>query len=506
MYSDVCDKKSDNFDADQCTKVKNAILNQANSSGSSASSQSLNSDCSNAPDLLSSATQDLIKACGDAQLSMDGTAGNLGCSAALAKCDATQSGQDALNVDVNSDPNQPYDIAGEQQRMSKCPAYAGVNLKDLRDQIDQYQKQVDDLKKQVPDQQKAVAQAQNDSTKQMADAQKQMAQDQKDHTKEMRDITRQAEDKDKQIRDDVTQLTNQRIEKEGSISDQNVAEVKAGNDLIDQKTKVSMNCYSVAGGQIASDQKDYLARIAAGLPVQGTQQDQFSRVGMTSRQAWQKLMDRYTAWCNSAKDTKANIDAANRAYQNSYASLENEKVKAKAAIDSVNQQIAQRAADSAQNQADKLQDLQSSQADFAAQQAAAGQEMQALQSNAQQQIAAASSQLQTTQHDLANANMRLTNLQQYYNLKSKTSGGVETDQQAIKDAMSKYSYLKYVTNQIVSNPRCSSSSDSNVVSQYATSKKFLDATNEAYASAEPAPSSRAPSNTPPADSTAGATN
>jgi hypothetical protein len=435
---------------DLCNTTKNAIRNGGKMSST---------DCSTIDEKLRQATTDFSGACAKANLTSAGSAPNIACSAAMKGCDSSQVGKAA----VAQDPNKPYDIDMETARFNKCPAYAGVDLPKLREAVEQQRKAVADMRKELPSLQKELLAGKQQAAKQQADLRKEQAQAQKEHSKEMRDIIRQASDKDKELQDKLNQLQNALNEKYAQIAQSKQKQSAAINILEDSKSKIRLNCYAQASAQVAQEQKDALGMMAAGAYNRGGQAAMLNKVGMSSRQAWQKRAKIYYDWCMSAQPTTESLKSANSAYNANIQQAEQEVKDLNAQIASVQQQMSQTVnpcgaptgltgeSEACRNQRQTAEDLNQANADYAVQQAALNADMMQAQQDSGESNALNRQLYGQREQDLKNEQIRLTNLQDYYNLKYRMSGGIETEQGALGDAFHQFAVLKDVASSIVDN-------------------------------------------------------
>lgn len=409
--------------------------------------------CSNADTQFSEAGKAFTAACAKANL---GTGDDMtACGKKMAKCDVAQ------DASLSTDVNKPYDTSSAaKRRMRDCPAYAGLDLKTLREQVEQQRKAVSELEKEIVPLRKELLAGKTSANKAKSDARKEAINDQKEHSKELRDIKLAADEKNKAAMDKLNQLRAEMTGKYAAISAAKLNQVAAGATLEETKTKIKLNCYTTASAQINEQQRNAMAQMSMGAFNRGGQEQLLQNVGMSSRGAWQKLASKYYDWCITAQPAVESFKSANAAYNLSISQLEQTVRNLNAEIDGLQAQMTQVASpvpcgqaspvgpgaesDVCRAQRQRSEDWMESENNYQSSQAALNDEMVQNAKDAAEASGLTQTQLDSRSKDVENEHTRLTNLQEYYAMKYNASGGRETEQGALAEAFARYSDLKAV--------------------------------------------------------------
>ncbi len=436
-------------DSPKCQQTRQAVLTGGKADATT-------SCTSNADSKLKDASTAFTAACAKANI---GTGDDIvSCGKKMANCDVGQ------GASISSDASKPYDTSSAAKaKLGKCPAYAGLDLKVLRDQIDQQRKSVSEMDKEIPGLQKDLLAGTREANKSLASAKKEAASNLKEHNKELRDITRQASDKNKAAQDKMNQLQAEMTGKYAQITQVKQNEIAAGATLEETKVKIRLNCYNIASAQVLDLQKEVVAKAALGAYNRGGQASMLSYSGMSSRDAWKTRATEFYGNCMTSDITTESFKSANNAYKVSMGAFEQQVRNINAEIDGLQKQLLQVASpnpcpnvtagpapetDVCRADREKKEDLQQSMDGFKAQQGALNDEMVQTQQDSAESNSLNKETLAQRKKDVENEHQRLTNLQEYYAMKYNASGGRETEQGALNDAFGRFAELKAISKSV----------------------------------------------------------
>ncbi len=372
---------------------------------------------------LNESKSKFLAACGKSQMPSSGTAGNIGCSEAIRKC--SQAEEVSSGLDEDSDVS--YDVEQMREQLNYCPAKAGENLKEIKEELKAAKEEVDQLEDDLPQAQEKAMQAKTDGDKQMLDLQE------------------QAQEQERQCRDGQIALEEKLSEEEKALyerAQEQYANIIQLNDQlaqaehgiyqaqIDYQTKVyeqENNCHKYALDKINEKRIKISALVSSSQYNVGGFNQAVSRAGKTTRRVDQEEAEVHYRHCISDAPYKRAIATAASIRDAEEKRLTQEKAKLNNMLTQLQQQMGITQNNDVQAARNRnMRAVQNLISDCAQQrqmmQAKAGQ----AQMSAYQAVAAAQSEMQAKERRLQEAQTNYKNLRDVQRLKTRAGGSEKT--------------------------------------------------------------------------------
>src|SRR6185437_12281350 len=82
----------------------------------------------------------------------------------------------------------------------------------------------------------------------------------------------------------------------------------------DAKNKVELNCHASAISQVSAMQNKVIDQMGSNSYDRGTFNQLLQNVGLSDRQHWQLIAEKYYNWCMESTPTSKSIDAINQGF------------------------------------------------------------------------------------------------------------------------------------------------------------------------------------------------
>lgn len=414
--------------------------------------------CDTATDDYNKAKSEFSAACSGAQIPSSTAGGHIACSETLKKCSPTD-GESSEEYGASSSTSDLYDLAAEEKRMRTCKLNAVTNHEGLAKDIKEARERKKDLKEKIPDIEQQITDAQQKATEDAEKIQQEEAQEAKEHAQKMREAKKALQAEQNGILDKVTQLNAQLDALEEQIGQIGMQKAEANNKYEEALMNIDMGCQSTALQQVAKLQELELARIRDRKLPNHTFDSLMKRVGVSNRQAWQRVADDRWQLCMNSRSVKQTTLSAKRTrntlLENADVAIANiEKRKT-----SIRQQILQEMPkDGCPNVGQMIQNVTAPKACQAVQDAIIDQNLaeqehrqkineffqrkQTASMNYSQNQGRLARKLADAQSDLNEEQNRLTNLERYLSLKKKIAGGTtNVDTKEMAEVRAKYAGL-----------------------------------------------------------------
>jgi hypothetical protein len=401
-------------------------------------------DCLNASSDFRKDVQDFQAACSKAGIS------STDCAKEISKCEQTND-DSSDDSDSKTSSRKPLDVDGVYKM---CPALARADQKDFEKQLKDQQDRVDKLEKEMPDLKKQVDDLDKDQNKQIQEMTDQATKDAADHSKELKELSNNKDTSIKAITDQLAGIQTQISKANDALAQ--VQEHKLTNklSLAAAKREAQLNCYKTAADEVTKMQGDVINATMAGKYNVGSFTTLMKRVGVSDRQQWQRVMNKYYQWCLASKPTMDTMTGANDVYTDAVAKDVVNENSARQQIDDLQKSqlalanpagcqaqtaggvVAETSMCQAVRQANEA--MQQSEADYRSKQQAGQQKYYSLVQLTAKQKQTIQDQITKKQTDLDAENDRLTNLQEFLQAKRDRGGGSKaTDSKDVDDALGK---------------------------------------------------------------------
>jgi hypothetical protein len=427
-------------------------------------SNSGESTCREAEEKFNQASGKFSGTCGTAGLDIDnpkeaGKEGSIGCSWSKNRCRC-------LNKKIDTETEDQYrcsELGGSSRRSSGSQSSQGsLGLIDINaarrrleacphedpDDSDRYEKQLEkaqermkEARKKMPELLNKSSEAQDKATQAQNDAARKASEKQKEFSKEMMEIKRKHEGEEAAAVQEMAQMRQQMDAIDGQIRQLEMNKVDAETKLTETKVQVELQCHAMASQQVAAQQTRKMSEIKKGMPV-GDFNSLLKNVGVSSRDAWEKVADVFYRRCLGSRPTRESKASAQRAYESTIKALDSQILTSRQGRRRIEESLGQifsnngcaapAAAPGQPSGESKLcRSIRQASEDMRVAQQNATQEQQQIQQEAiaaQRQLAQKNQNLQMeyaqAQQELNDEQKRIDNLREYLNLKREKSNGV----------------------------------------------------------------------------------
>lgn len=266
-------------------------------------------DCENKSEQFNTALKDFATACGDANMGGD-------CAKEVAKCMGTNKKDEDPDDDRparsrSRDKDQPYDVDGVKKQ---CPAAAGEDIDKLKTELKEQKEKVKKLQDELPKIEEEANTKQSTNNDKLTQLEKEMGDAQEKMGEDMQKISEEQQGAEKAITDQVTAIAVQIAKARDAIREVSLTNLQGLMERKRAKTQTDLNCHASALAQISKMQNDVSEGIRSGTYNGGNFTNLMKNVGLSDRQRWQKIANKYYHWCLESKATKDSKAIANDAY------------------------------------------------------------------------------------------------------------------------------------------------------------------------------------------------
>jgi hypothetical protein len=287
-------------------------LNRENSNG--------NGDCDNLNSLkekVNNLRREFRKTCGPAGFPLKNTSTDIECSAAIERCNncASSASNDLsggkCDEDVANDTKEEGFNFERMERVAKyCPALGGKNAKELEKKLENAQKDKKEAEKKLPEVQKKLVDARNKAEDEAGKAMDTMTKAQQNLDQELAEAQKKYSQEKKRIAQEITELQQQIAQADDGIRQLVLSKSDAEMQFNEAIQQINLNCHQSASNTVTKLQADRLSR-----PFnRGNFQNMMKQVGLSDRQAWQRVAEKYYRYCLKSEATKASKRSAKAAY------------------------------------------------------------------------------------------------------------------------------------------------------------------------------------------------
>ncbi|NJL25832.1 MAG: hypothetical protein HC902_12090, partial [Calothrix sp. SM1_5_4] len=452
------DKNSQEYKdlAEDCKKYRNKSLN------------TMSSECDEEKKAFTKAASEFIGACNTAGITnKTNPNGNIGCAMALQQCgcrfknpppdlqcDSIDSGGD--DDDSQNAPAAQIgglkDLKAAEREFNYCPALAGKDLKDYEQKLKESQEKVKELEKKLPELQQAANEAMSQAEEKMQEIKKQNGEAAKEYTRAIRDAKRSHEAAVKALNDQIAQLQNQIASTDESIDQVELSKSDAELKKNETKKQIELNCHASASAQVAKLQAEQLELHKANRLNRGGFNSLLKNVGLSDREAWQRVANKYYRYCVESRPTLDSKDSANKMYESALVQADktrNNLIKRKASIQKQilqikdNKACGQGGSETQMCQAVRqaAEDMRQVGVEYEQKKQELAEAYQKAQVDGARNYQNKAQEAMLVQKNLAEERLRLQNLERFLALKNKMAGNTETDAKSFQEANSKHSTL-----------------------------------------------------------------
>lgn len=407
------------------------------------------------------AKNDFQTACGEAGITGD-------CVKAMAKCDPGASGSD--NTESSDDDSKG---ASAERQFKKCPVLAGEDkdafekrMNDQRKKTDEMQKKIDDLESKANDKITATNEKLTEIKSQATDAAKK-------HQQDLKEATRAQQESEKAIMDQFYKLQSDISAGEDSLGQVDVSLREATVKLNATKAQIRLNCDASAMAEVSKLQDQVLGKLASNSYNRGGESAMFKNVGLTDRQEWQRIAQKYYNWCMDSQPTAESINGANDAYSVAVMQANKQKQSIRSKIQQMKdaelrlrdnnacgQTPMQANGSSLGNETalctaakQAMQDMQQLETAYRADVAQLNDKYNTLSQQGNREYQTLARQAQEQKTELDKERTRLTEMENEFALREKYSGGVNKDAKDVGKVFAAFSTLKTETGSLLECPK-----------------------------------------------------
>lgn len=294
-------------------------------------------DCGQAKGKYSTAKGALASAC----LTLGG--GNTGtsegwplCTLAINQCDACPAAGDPSNenikcdgIEVNEEENADRqvnnaafglrDVNVGKQLLKYCPGKLGADQKDLEKQMQESQKEVRRLEGELPKLQQEYTEIQAETENQVSEIQDQMVEAQNQLDEQMEKAQNSQDEAIKALQEKITGIEEQIARADDNIRQIQISKTDAENTYGEAIKQIDLNCHASATQTVSKYQQDRLQLERAKQFNRVSFNNVMKQVGVSDRQSWQRVAEKYYQWCLQSKPTKDSKDSARKIYDSALA-------------------------------------------------------------------------------------------------------------------------------------------------------------------------------------------
>lgn len=278
LFEKFCVPGPNRWKQEKCDELQDSIIRGSYNSSSGG--------CTNVSEELSEAQGAFMTACSNMGLPN----GVAECAKAVDKC-KTQS---------------------KSEKKSYCPGAPDSDR--VQKQLEKAEDRMDKLKEKLPELQEKLAEGTSESNNKIAELKQKGRDALTESTKAIRQAGRDKEEKQSKIVEQLAQVSSQILQIDEQIGQFELSKSDAAMKRDETKTQIDLNCHQTASATVSKLQSDALARLQSGTYSRGGQSSLLKNVGMSDRESWQKVAEKYYNWCLRSKPTIDSKTSANRMY------------------------------------------------------------------------------------------------------------------------------------------------------------------------------------------------
>jgi hypothetical protein len=289
-----------------CKKVRQKLEGVIHNSGAG--------NCDALDEKVRDAKGDFIGACGAIGL----PTGLQECANKRFECKCLNSGADHSGLDCSDMKSEGSKSSGlnvnaAANQMRYCPERA-KDPDQLQKDLDKAEEKLDKLKDKIPDLQDKVNDVGKDLRKTQAEVAKQSLEHQKEFSAALKKAKEGKDQKEQALIDKMGQIQSQIAQVDEQITQFDLAITDAAMKREETKTQIDLNCHATASATVSKLQSEALDAARRGVYNRGGMTAMMKNVGLSDRDSWQRVADKYYRWCLASKPTLASKESANRIF------------------------------------------------------------------------------------------------------------------------------------------------------------------------------------------------
>lgn len=199
------------------------------------------------------------------------------------------------------------------EKAKYCPSISEDDDK-IQKQLDKAEEKLATAREKLPDLQEKVTSASSEANKSISE----LRQKERDALSEMNKAIKETKrEKDKEIsrvQEQMAQIAAQLGQADEQIGQLELSKTDAAMKRDETKIQIDLNCHQTASATVSKLQSDALAKMQTGTYSRGGQASMMKNVGISDRESWQKVAEKYYIWCLRSKPTIDSKTSANRMY------------------------------------------------------------------------------------------------------------------------------------------------------------------------------------------------
>lgn len=235
--------------------------------------------------------------------------------------------------------NVTPDLESAQDRFAQCPVYAGEDLENWREAVTDSQTRVDELTQQVNDLQTEVTEIQTEKAAKLKEIKDQMTEIQEKAEDDAEEIRLQLQEFEENLVTQVQKLQDSISQQNQIIQQLGDAKVSAYNAFTEAQSRLNLQCHAAALAKVEQLRQTKQSLINQSMYSAGGFNNLMRSVGLSNLEASEKLGQEYYERCLNDRAYKANLDVAERAYQQAVSTADKAIAAARERINKIEDQI-----------------------------------------------------------------------------------------------------------------------------------------------------------------------
>lgn len=261
---------------------------------------------------------------------LGGETGHVACSAQRQKC-ADDMAEAAADEDSSGLSSSYYE---------SCPDQAAKDIKEIRDELKDAKENLEKLEDKIPEAQEDLNEIYKNAKEKEEDIRDQMFENSKDFDRQMAELKRKNEGEVQAAMTQIAALQDQINGVIAEIDQISVEKKMAQSKHEDARAQIRMNCHGSATALVVERQNRAIALLSERRYSRGGFNSLLRNVGLSDRQAWQKLADEFYWDCIKSMATIESFRSAHRAKEDALAAANSRQDKLRAQRKSLEAQIA----------------------------------------------------------------------------------------------------------------------------------------------------------------------
>lgn len=196
-----------------------------------------------------------------------------------------------------------------------CPHKSGPARERFTKELEQAKKDLKAAEDKIPGLTEKVTDGAGDGRKEMNATKEKQREEISRHNKALLEASQNRRKEEQRIYREMAQVAAQISQIDAQLIQADLQKTDAARKRDQQKVQVDLNCHANASATVSKIQAEALEQLKAGRYSRGGQNSILRNVGLSDRNSWQRMADRYYQYCLTSKTAIESKESANIVYK-----------------------------------------------------------------------------------------------------------------------------------------------------------------------------------------------